>query len=148
MVNPYLPIQLGGWGLGRRALAEKGTLLMSKGFYGDALVVYDKCLNIQLQVLVLAGPGPGGPESGRPGGREEGPGSWRARVLAGPGPDPMPTGTAAAHGAGAGAGAGPCDGYAGAGAGPRPHARVSCAVDARGADGAEGVVRTRARGAL
>jgi hypothetical protein len=37
-------------GVGRRALAEKGTMLMSKGFYGDALVVYDKCLSIQLQV--------------------------------------------------------------------------------------------------
>lgn len=33
------------------ALAEKGTLLMSKGSYGDSLVVYDKCLAIQLQHL-------------------------------------------------------------------------------------------------
>ena len=32
-----------------RAMAEKGTMLMSQGNYGDSLVVYDKCLAIQLQ---------------------------------------------------------------------------------------------------
>ncbi len=31
-------------------MAEKGTMLMSQGNYGDSLVVYDKCLAIQLQV--------------------------------------------------------------------------------------------------
>ncbi len=32
-------------------LAEHGTLLMSKGNYGGALVTYDRCLSIQLQHL-------------------------------------------------------------------------------------------------
>jgi len=34
-------------------LAEKGTMLMSRGNYNDALVIYDKCLSIQLQVEPL-----------------------------------------------------------------------------------------------
>ena len=29
---------------------KKGTMLMSRGNYNDALVTYDKCLSIQLQV--------------------------------------------------------------------------------------------------
>jgi hypothetical protein len=32
-------------------LAEQGTILMSRGNYADALVIYDRCLSIQLAHL-------------------------------------------------------------------------------------------------